>query len=398
MEYLLEDITVIDAATFLAGPGASTILSDFGANIIKIEPPGGDAYRTLVGSYPVPYHWLLTSRNKKSLALDLTKDAGQKLMHQLIAKADVLTTNFLDRQLQRYQLEYEKVKQINPRIIYAHISGYGREGPEVERRAFDITAWWARSGMMEFVRDQGQTPLASAPGMGDHSTATAFFGAIMTGLYRREKTGEGSFVSTSLAANGVWANGMALQGAIAGNDLGAHRQEKGWVNPLSGCYRCSDQEYIVLAIINTAREYPKLCKALGHEDWLEDDRFNDVKQMFRNRVEFQDAVQDAIGQMTISEVSERLDGEAITYGVVQKMADVLTDKQLRAAGIVIETQDPDENYKLTINSPINVKEAQKKTPTRAPCVGENSLEVLRALDFDEDYIQELVNAEVVVSA
>ena len=109
MEYLLEDITVIDAATFLAGPGASTILSDFGANIIKIEPPGGDTYRSLVGSYPVPYHWLLTSRNKKSLALDLTKDAGQELMHRMIAKADVLTTNFLDRQLRRYNLEYETV-------------------------------------------------------------------------------------------------------------------------------------------------------------------------------------------------------------------------------------------------------------------------------------------------
>ena len=100
----------------------------------------------------------------------------------------------------------------------------------------------------------------------------------------------------------------------------------------------------------------------------------------------------------VVEVSERLDEQAITYGVVQKMADVLTDEQLRAAGILIETQDPDENYKLTINSPINVKEAQKKTPSRAPDIGENSLEVLRALDFDEGYIQELVNAEVVVSA
>ena len=398
MEYLLEDITVIDAATFLAGPGASTILSDFGANIIKIEPPGGDAYRTLVGNYPVPFHWLLTSRNKKSLALDLTKDAGQKLMHQLIEKADVLTTNFLDRQLKRYQLEYEKVKRINSRIIYAHISGYGREGPEVERRAFDITAWWARSGMMEFVRDQGQTPLASAPGMGDHSTATAFFGAIMTGLYRREKTGEGSFVSTSLAANGVWANGMALQGVVAGNDLGAHRQEKGWVNPLNGCYRCRDDEYIVLAIINTAREYPKFCKALDHEDWLDDERFQDVREMFRNRVAFQEVVQDALEQMSISEVSERLDREGITYGAVQKMADVLRDEQLRAAGIVIETEDPGDDYRLTINSPINVKEAQKKIPSRAPDIGANSLEVLRDLEFEESYIQELLNAEVIVSA
>jgi len=105
VQALLEDITVIDAATFLAGPGASTILADFGANVIKIEPPSGDGLRNLVGAYPVPYHWLLTSRNKRSLALDLSKDAGQSLMHEMIAKADVLTTNFLQPQLEKYQHE-----------------------------------------------------------------------------------------------------------------------------------------------------------------------------------------------------------------------------------------------------------------------------------------------------
>ena len=146
MQHLLEDVTVIDAATYLAGPGASTILADFGANVIKIEPPGGDGYRALVGAYPVPYHWLLMSRNKRSLALDLNKDAGRALMHQLVARADVLTTNFLNAQLTKYHLDYETLRQINPRLIYAHISGYGLEGPDAERRAFDVTGWWARSG------------------------------------------------------------------------------------------------------------------------------------------------------------------------------------------------------------------------------------------------------------
>ena len=152
----------------------------------------------------MPYHWLLTSRNKESLALDLSKDAGQALMHQLIAKADVMTTNFMRGQLERYQLTYPTLKAINPRLVFGHITGYGDEGPEADRRAFDVTGWWARSGMMEFVRDPEQTPLMPAPGMGDHSTATALFGAIMSGLYKRERTGEGCHVSTSLAANGVW--------------------------------------------------------------------------------------------------------------------------------------------------------------------------------------------------
>ena len=396
MEQFLEDLIVVDAATFLAGPGAATMLGDFGAKVIKIEPPGGDGYRGLVGRYPVPYHWLLTSRNKESLALDLSKDAGQALMHQLIAKADVMTTNFMRGQLERYQLTYPTLKAINPRLVFGHITGYGDEGPEADRRAFDVTGWWARSGMMEFVRDPGQTPLMPAPGMGDHSTATALFGAIMSGLYKRERTGEGCHVSTSLAANGVWANGMALQGVAAGNDLAEYRQKAGWVNPLSAAYGCADGGFLVLTMINTAREYPQLCQALGHPEWLQDERFSDIQQAMRHRGDLQQMIADAFAQIDYAEAARRLDEQGITYSKVQTMSEVLVDPQLRAAGIVIETGDTQGDYDLTISSPINVVGETKKVPQRAPDIGADSLSVLRELDFEEDYIQSLLGAGVVV--
>jgi len=397
MQQLLEDITVIDAATYLAGPGSATILADFGANVIKIEPPGGDGYRALVGAYPVPYHWLLTSRNKKSLALDLAKDAGRKLMHELIAKADVMTSNFLQAQLDKYGLAYETVKQINPRLIFAHISGYGLEGPEADRRAFDVTGWWARSGLMEFVRDPGQTPIPMSPGMGDHCTATALFGAIMTGLYRRERTGEGSFVSTSLAANGVWANGMALQGVIAGNNIGTYRQKLGWPNPFSNVYQTGSGDYVVLAIINTAREYPQLAAALDREEWLSSEQFATVADVMANRPAFREVMDDAFAQFTYAEISHRFDEVGVTYSRVQPMAEVLQDEQLRANGIVLDTGDSGEGYEQTIASPINVREAPKLPPRRAPDVGADSLTVLRDLEFDESYIQELLAANIVLT-
>ena len=396
MEHFLEDLIVVDAATFLAGPGAATMLGDFGAKVIKIEPPGGDGYRGLVGRYPVPYHWLLTSRNKESLALDLSKDSGQALLHQLIKKADVMTTNFMRGQLERYQLTYPTLKAINPRLVFGHITGYGDEGPEADRRAFDVTGWWARSGMMEFVRDPEQIPLMPAPGMGDHSTATALFGAIMSGLYKRERTGEGCHVSTSLAANGVWANAMALQGVAAGNDLAEHRQKAGWVNPLSAAYGCADGSFLVLTMINTAREYPQLCDALGHPEWLQDERFSDIRQAMRNRGDLQQMISGAFAQLDYAEAARRLDDQGITYSKVQTMSEVLADPQLRAAGIVIETGDTQGDYELTISSPINVVGEAKKAPKRAPDIGANSLSVLRELDFDEDYIQSLVGAGVVV--
>ncbi|TNF90901.1 MAG: CoA transferase [Gammaproteobacteria bacterium] len=397
-ERLLDGVTVVDAATYLAGPGASTILADFGANVIKIEPPGGDGYRALVGTYPVPYHWLLTSRNKRSLSMDLSKDAGQKLMHELVGKADVFTTNFLSAQLRKYQLEYETLQSINPRLIFAHISGYGLEGPERDRRAFDVTGWWARSGLMEFIREPRQRPQPMSPGMGDHCTATALFGCIMSGLYRRERTGKGSFVSTSLAANGVWANGMALQGVVAGNDVGTYRQAKGWPNPFTDCYECADGEFLVLAVINTEREYPQLLQALECEAWLEDGPFGTVAGVLANRPEFRSALLEAFARFDYATISTRLEAAGVTHGRVQPMADVLNDEQLRANGIILETGDAGEGYDMTVNSPINVREAPKRPPSRAPDVGANTVEVLIELGFDADYVRQLQKEQVIFDA
>ncbi|MBV1879183.1 MAG: CoA transferase [Pseudomonadales bacterium] len=396
MDYLLDDITVLDAASFLAGPGAATILADFGANVIKIEPPGGDGYRQLVGTYPVPYHWQLTSRNKRSLVLDLTTEAGQAVLHQLVKQADVITTNFLQPTLERYQMDYQCLKEINPRLIFAHLTGYGTKGIETARRAFDLTAWWARSGMMEYVRDVDQVPLGPAPGMGDHATATALFGAIMTGLYRRSKTGEGSLVSTSLLANGVWANGMALQGVIAGNDVSKIRREKGFISPFTGTYRTRDGDYLVLAIINVEKEWPRLCRALNHQDWLQDPRFSEHRTLMRNRYELMDLINEIMGRLSIEQACALLDEHDITYGPVQQMSAVLTDQQMLDNGIVVPTNDAEEDYKLTIGSPINIDESPKKPPQRAPEIGADSTAVLLEMGFSEQDIQGLISRGVVL--
>lgn len=383
MTYLLEDITVIDAATYLAGPASATILADFGADVIKIEPPGGDGYRTLVGPYPVPYHWQLTSRNKRSLCLDLGQPGGRDVMHRLVAKADVLTTNFLEPALKRYGMTFEELKAINPRLIFAHITGYGTEGPEVERRAFDVTAWWGRSGHMEFIRAQGGPPQNPSPGMGDHSTGVALFGAIMTGLYQRERTGEGSYVATSLLANGLWSNGMALQGVIAGNDLGRHKQEKGWHNPFTGMYRTADDRYVVLAALNPGKEWPKLCAALSHEEWQADPRFLDLRSAMRNRMALIDLLNQAIGRYSLEEICRRFDAADVTYGKATPMGEVIDDPQVRANGYVVPTGDAGEDYRYTINSPIFVGGQNKKAPKRAPDVGADSGAVLRQFGFTD---------------
>jgi formyl-CoA transferase len=294
-------------------------------------------------------------------------------------------------------MTYDTMRALNPRLVYAQLTGYGTEGPETSRKAFDITAWWARSGLMDFIRDQGQTPLPAAPGMGDHATAMSMFGAIMTGLYRRERTGEGCHVSTSLAANGAWANGMALQGVIAGVDLGAIRQAKGWVNPFTASYPTADGKFVVLAVINRKREWPRLAAALGHPEWVDDPRFVDHTAQMHHRYELIDLIGTETVRFSQDALMAAFDGAGITCGRVQPMGDVVHDAQLVANGIVVPTDDPDEHYRHTIGSPIRIREEQKRVPARAPDVGAHTRTVLAANGFSAEQIETLVQAGVVVA-
>jgi len=395
VEYLFSDLKVIDAASFLAGPGAATVLADFGADVVKVEPTGGDGYRRLAGNYVVDYNWLLTSRNKRSIGLDIASVEGREVLQKLILEADVLLVNFRADQMKRFNLEYETLKTVNPRLIYAHMTGYGTEGEEADRRAFDATAWWARSGLMDQVRDKGQAPVVGSPGFGDHATAMSMFGAIMMGLYRREKTGEGSYVTTSLAANGVWANGMQLQGVVAGFDLGRLRQEKGWLNPFSSVYETSDGRFVIFAIVDPVKEWKNLCTALDRLDWITDERFRDLRTMMKNRRELKAMMQDIIGELQLSELVHRLDSHDVTFGVVQQGPEVVADPQLIANEIIVPTGSDDPLYQWTVASPIKLKEAQKKQPIRAPDIGQHSREVLAELGFAEDEIDRLIDQGVV---
>ena len=398
MPYLLDGLRVIDAATYLAGPGAATVLADFGADVIKVEPPDGDGYRKLVGKYPVPYHWQLTSRNKRSIGVDLTRPRGQAVLHRLVQGADVILTNFLAGQQQRFRMTYEELRQLNPRLVFAQLTGYGTQGPEVERKGFDVTAWWARSGLMDFIRDPGQTPLRAAPGMGDQATAMSMFGAVMTGLFRRERTGQGCQVSTSLAANGVWANGMALQGVIAGLDLGAYQQAKGLRSPMTSAYPTSDGRFVVLAIINTEREWPQLAAALGHPEWLEDERFSNRDIMMRNRVELIALIGAETVKLTEKDLMARLDAHQVTCGVVAPMGDVVNDEQLKANDMIVPTGDPGKDYRHTINSPIFVEGETKRPPSRAPEIGAHTREVMEELGYGKNEITALLEEGVLVAA
>jgi crotonobetainyl-CoA:carnitine CoA-transferase CaiB-like acyl-CoA transferase len=211
-------------------PAAATVLSDVGADVVKIEPPGmGDPYRNLpnLPGYPASEHnfaWLLEARNKKSLALDLTRPEAQAVLYKLVEEADVFITNMPPQVRAKLGITYDHLAHLNDRLIYASFTGYGEKGEEANKPGFDSNAYWARSGLMDLVRaDIHTTPARSVAGMGDHPCAMALYSAIVTALYQREKTGKGSHVASNLMANGVWAASVLAQAKLCGAKFGERR-------------------------------------------------------------------------------------------------------------------------------------------------------------------------------
>jgi crotonobetainyl-CoA:carnitine CoA-transferase CaiB-like acyl-CoA transferase len=390
---IFEGLKVLDCASFIAAPAAATVLSDFGADVIKIEPPGqGDPYRNLpnLPGYPASHHnfaWMLESRNKKSLALDLSKPEGQAVLYRLVGEADVFITNFPPGVRQRLGITYEELKPLNERLVYGSFTGYGEKGEEANKPGFDSNAYWARSGLMDLVRaDENTTPARSVAGMGDHPCAMALYGAIVTALYRRERTGKGSHVSSNLMANGVWAAAVLAQAKLCGAKFQERRPRERALNAVTNHYRCRDGRWLILSLLNEERQWPTLASCLGREDLITDERFTTRANRHARSIELIRIFDEVFATRDLAEWRSILDGNGLVFGVVGILDDIPNDKQMIENEVLV----PFENdTMLTINSPIWIDGSRKVRPQRAPAIGEHSDEILRETGYDEASIRKL---------
>jgi formyl-CoA transferase len=390
---IFEGLKVLDCASFIAAPAAATVLSDFGADVIKIEPPGtGDPYRLLpkLPGYPISPHnfaWLLEGRNKRSLALDLSKPEGREVLYRLVAEADVFITNFPPGVRERLGITYDEIKPKNPRLIYASFTGYGEKGAEADKPGFDSNAYWARSGLMDLVRaDENTTPARSIPGMGDHPCAMAFYGAIVTALYKRERSGEGAHVSSNLMANGLWAAGVLAQAKLCGAQFQERRPRERALNAVVNHYRCKDGRWLILSLLNEERQWPALARCLGREDLVNDARFATKTDRHARSLELIAIFDQVFATKDLAEWRAALDGNGLVFGVVGILDDIPNDAQMIENDVLV----PFENDQmLTINSPIWVDGSEKVRPKRPPEIGEHSEEILREAGYDVAAIRNL---------
>ena len=394
-DHLLAGIKVIDAASFIAGPSAATIMSDYGAEVIKIEPQSGDSLRNLIinGRMPIGpenYCWELTSRNKKSISLNLKDVKAQNILLDLVKEADVFITNMPFPIRKKLKITAKDIMPHNERIIYASLTGYGEVGPDADRTAYDSMAWWARSGLMDFVRPSNNSPVAwSTPGMGDHPTGMALYGAIMTALYKRERTGEGSEVSTSLMSNGAWANGVFIQAALMDVEF-PDRPEPLPRHPFYDFYTTKDEREFALGMINSRIEWPKLADILDRKDWIDRELF-DFENPFDNADILRAELSDEFKNRKLKEVDELLRNSAVTYGVLGRTTDHREDSQFLETETLVPLEHESFENLYTVNSPFHIVGEKKINFSRAPKIGEHTEQVLAKMGYERSDLEKLKN-------
>jgi formyl-CoA transferase len=381
---IFSGLKVVDLASFIAGPSAAVILSDFGADVIKVEPPTGDLWRHGHQIPPQPaakdaYPWHLANRNKRGITLDLKSPSAPQVLEKLARWADVFIVNTPHPARKKLKLEYDDVVQWNPRLIYADVTGFGEYGPDANLPGFDITSYWARSGLLSMTRDAGAPPTWPVAGSGDNATAVGLYSAIVTALYRRERTGTGSNVTTSLLAEGVWSASVSIQAALCDANFFALHDRKNPANAALNVYRAADGAWFVLIV--TPDKLAVVAKAIGRTDLLTDSRFSNPANLTANMAQLTAILDEVFSAQPMAHWYEVFNAVHVTFGVVREPQEVINDPQLRANDIVVPLEGAGGKLTSTISSPIRVHGVPKVPAKRAPQLGEHNEEVLRELGF-----------------
>lgn len=396
----LQGLRVLDLASFIAAPVATTVLGDYGAEVIKIEPPGeGDPQRKLGQAHSIPQHpvnfcWHMTNRNKKAIALDLKHAAGRAVFERLVKTADIMVVNFPLKVRARLGLRYADVAPLNPTLIYASLTGYGETGPDAEQPGFDSTAFFARSGLLDGLTYAGGPPAFSLPAQGDQMTGMNLFAAIAMALLHRERTGEGSEVSTSLHASGLWSNAILAQGALLGAYVAPRPPRTQPRSALANQYRTQDGRWIQLTIVREDKLWPELCAALERPDLLDDPRFTTTESRRAHATELAALLDPVFAARPWLHWRERLRRHDITFGLLGILKDVSEDEQAVANGSIVPTTMP--GMPRTLSAPIRLGFAPETVPPGAgPEHGEHTDALLSELGYADAEIAALRESKTV---
>ena len=385
----LAGIRVVEMGVWVAGPSCAAMLADWGADVVKIEPPDGDPFRGLfaglLGIAANP-SFELDNRGKRSIAINLDHEDGRAAARHLIDNADVFVTNMRPRVLEKHDLSYEECARRNPGLIYCQVNGYGIEGDEANRAAYDVGAFWSRAGVASsLMAGHNGEPPQQRGGMGDHMTGANAAGAIAAALYSREKTGEGQRVAVSLMRIGAYMMGWDLNTHLRFGALAPPYDRHHAPNPLINSFRDSEGRWFWLLLLQGDRHWPDLLAALGAEHLADDARFTSIGTRLQNAEACVAALDAIIGAKTLAEWAPVFDAHNVWFAPVQTLAEVAADPVAEAAGCFVELEGPDGPIRQ-VATPATFYGTPVAAGAWAPELGQNTEEILLELGYDWDRI------------
>jgi crotonobetainyl-CoA:carnitine CoA-transferase CaiB-like acyl-CoA transferase len=380
----LEGVSVVELGVWVAGPAAGGILADWGADVIKIEPPAGDPARMfgrmlgIADGLNPPFE--MDNRSKRSVALDLATAEGRAAALELIAGADVFVTNVRAGGLRRLGLDFDSVAADNPRLVYGLITGYGTAGPDADSPAYDVAAFWARAGIAELLTRPGQTPPFQRGGMGDHSAGMTLAAAICAALVARDRTGSGQLVSTSLYRQGAYTVSFDLNTVLMSGQSIAIGQRESMGNPCMNNYAAADGRRFWIVGLDGERHWPALCRVVGRREWLADPRFARPRERAGHAVELIAELDDIFATKAMADWAADFAGEPdLFWAPINSPDDVLADEQFHAAGGVVYVPDG-AGIAPMIASPADFHGTPAEPRGTAPALGQHTDEVLAELN------------------
>jgi crotonobetainyl-CoA:carnitine CoA-transferase CaiB-like acyl-CoA transferase len=383
---MLEGVRVVELGVWVAGPAVGGLLADWGADVIKVEPPTGDPMRAVFGALGIdvgqnpPFE--LDNRGKRSVVIDLSTDEGRAMMERLLETADVFATNLRPDALERLGLDHVSVRARHRRLIYCSLTGYGLDGPDRDRAGYDVGAFWARSSAAAKLVPPGTDPPGIRSGFGDHTTALAALSGVLAALLDRQRTGEGRLVATSLLRAGTYVMGWDIGVYLRFGRIQGTRPRTEMAAPLINCYRAADGAWFWLLGLEQHRHWPGVVAALERPELATDPRFATTKARAEHAGELIAELDEAFATRPRSEWEARFDQHDVWWAPVQTIPEVTVDPQAHAAGsFVTMTPRSGEDPYSAVASPVSFSGYDQR-PGPVPALGEHTEELRRELGLD----------------
>ncbi|HXX49029.1 MAG TPA: CoA transferase [Myxococcota bacterium] len=392
----LDGIRVVEVASFVAAPSGGALLADLGAEVIKVEVPEGELYRHTkphMGGYKSNFDggppFEMDNRGKRSLALDLTRPDARDALQKVIASADVVLTNLLPARQQKYGLDAAALRSRKPALIHATLNGYGMRGDEADAPAFDYTAYWARTGMMDMFRAPGAIPAFLRPGVGDHAAGVSLVAGILAALRLRDRTGEGQAIEVSLLQIGLYIQGNDMANVLATGQSPPVHDRSAPRNPLWNYYPTADERWLMLVMVDSQRYWPKLCRALEKSELERDPRFADPVQRYRNARALVESLDPIFRARTLAEWEAELARHALIWAPVRRMHELIDDPQARAMGYFSTVDHPKLGRFQSVGPPFKMSDHAMPANRPAPDLGADNAAILREAGLSEEEIAKL---------